>query len=187
MKAEERGHATISLKPGLVDVEVHPVDALHFKGHVTAADRLSLRRLGKVLAAWQPSATRIFSMEATHGSPSRRESSFLSYRCSRSSQSVWPTASPVGHPRVGVLCHHVWCEGLHRHRAMGTGPRHRADASTWLHAQTSKSGRYSQGSDRVEPESLRRRPKSVGRIVAEPTSLGRVFVTGSLRAQRQNS
>lgn len=34
MKAEESGDATIGLEPGLVDVEVHPVDAFDFQSHV---------------------------------------------------------------------------------------------------------------------------------------------------------
>src|ERR1700733_13077119 len=153
----------------------------------TALDSLSLRRIGSFLSVWKPSTTRNFSMEATHGSPTRRESSFLSCRCSRSSQSTWPTAFPVGHSRLGVLCRHVWREKLHRHWAMGTRPRHRPDASTWFHAQTSKDGRHSQGSDRVGPEGLRGRAEPVGRIVTEHARLERAFATRSLRARWQDS
>ena len=102
--------------------------------------RLSLRRIGKILSVRKPSTTRIFSMEATHGSPICRESSFLSCRCSRSSQPAWPPTSVVGHSRAGVLRHHVWRERLRRHCAMGTRPRHPAHAPTWLHTQTSKNG-----------------------------------------------
>ena len=36
VKAEECSHATVSLQPGLVDVEVHPVDAFDFESHVFA-------------------------------------------------------------------------------------------------------------------------------------------------------
>ena len=38
VKAEESSHATVSLQPGLVDVEVHPVDAFDFQGHVLLED-----------------------------------------------------------------------------------------------------------------------------------------------------
>ena len=88
-------------------------------------------------------------------------------------QPAWPTTSPFGRSRVGVLRHHVWREELHRHCAMGTGPRYWADASTWLHTPTSKDGRDSKGLDRVGPESLRGSAEPVGRIVAGPASLKR--------------
>src|SRR5271154_4661946 len=139
-----------ALIPLPMECFVKPVKTL-----ATALDRFRLSQIGKGLAVWKPSTTRIFSMEAPHGSPTRRQSSFLSCRCSRPSQPAWPTTFPVSNYRVGVLCHHVWREELHRHCTMGTGPRHRADASTWLHAQTPKDGRHSQSSDRVEPEGLR--------------------------------
>ena len=38
MEAEESSHTTVSLQPGLVDVEVHPVDAFDFQGHVLLED-----------------------------------------------------------------------------------------------------------------------------------------------------
>jgi len=38
VKAEERSHATVSLQPGLVDVEVHSVDAFDFQGHMLLED-----------------------------------------------------------------------------------------------------------------------------------------------------
>jgi hypothetical protein len=36
--AEERGDATVVLQPGLIDVEVHPVDAFDFQSHVLLED-----------------------------------------------------------------------------------------------------------------------------------------------------
>jgi hypothetical protein len=38
VKAEERGDATIGLQPGLVDIEVHPVNAFDFQSHVVFED-----------------------------------------------------------------------------------------------------------------------------------------------------
>ena len=38
VKAEERGDAAVSLQPGLVDVEVHAVDAFDFQSHVLLED-----------------------------------------------------------------------------------------------------------------------------------------------------
>src|SRR5260370_25183586 len=94
--------------PGYDDYLVQVVNS---KGpRDTGLDRLSLRQIGKFMSGWKPSTTRIFSMEAPHGSPTHRASFFLSCRCSRSSQSSWPTASPVGHSRVSVLCPHVCLE-----------------------------------------------------------------------------
>ena len=105
--------------------------------------------------------------------------SFLAYY-SRPSQPAWPTASPVGRSRVGVLRHHVWCEELHRHCAMGTRPRYWADASTWLHTPTSKDGWDSQDPDCAGLESLRGCAEPVGRIVAGPAGLEWSVATTSL-------
>src|ERR1700733_4381871 len=120
-------------------------------------------------------------MEATYGSPTRREPSFLSCHSSRPAQPAWPATSSVSDSRVGVLRDHVWREELHRHCAMGTGPRHWADASTWLYTPTSKDGRDSQGSDRAEPKGLRGRAEPVGRIVAGPASFEWALATRSFR------
>ena len=38
MEAEESGHAAVGLQPGLVDVEVHAVDAFDLEGHVLLED-----------------------------------------------------------------------------------------------------------------------------------------------------
>ena len=83
---------------------------------------------------WKPFATRIFSTEVQPAG-SLLSSSFFFLLLFRTSQPEWPTTSPVSHSRVGVLCRHAWGEELHRHCTMGTGPRYRADASTWLHAR----------------------------------------------------
>ena len=36
MEAEEGGDAAVGLQPGLIDVEVHAVDAFDFQSHVLA-------------------------------------------------------------------------------------------------------------------------------------------------------
>jgi hypothetical protein len=38
VEAEERRDPAFGLKPGLVDVEVHPVDAFDFQSHVVGED-----------------------------------------------------------------------------------------------------------------------------------------------------
>ena len=38
MAAEEGGHTAVGLQPRLVDVEIHPVDALDLEGDVFAED-----------------------------------------------------------------------------------------------------------------------------------------------------
>jgi hypothetical protein len=38
VEAEERGDAAVGLQPGLVDVEVHPVDAFDFQSHMLLED-----------------------------------------------------------------------------------------------------------------------------------------------------
>jgi hypothetical protein len=38
MATEEGGHTAVGLEPGLVDVEIHAVDAFDLKGHVFAED-----------------------------------------------------------------------------------------------------------------------------------------------------
>ncbi len=38
MEAEEGGYTAVGLQPGLVDVEVHAVDAFDLEGHVFAED-----------------------------------------------------------------------------------------------------------------------------------------------------
>ena len=47
-------------------------------------------------------------MEAPHGSPTRRQSSFLSCRYSRTSQPAWPTTSPVA-PFSVLACCAIMC------------------------------------------------------------------------------
>ena len=154
----------------------------------TAVDRLSLRQIGKILSVWKPPTPRIFSMEASHGSPNRRQSSFLSCRCSRSSQSAWPTTSPVGDSRVGVLCHHVWCAKSYSAIAQWAqdqdiGLMHRLGFTR----KPPKMGGIRKVLIALRRKGLRGRSEPVGRIVAGPTSLKPAFATGSFRSRRQDS
>ena len=105
-----------------------------------AVDSFILGGYEKILSVWRPCFTRNYRTEAWYGRLHHRESSFLSCHRSRSSQSARPSTSPVGHPRIGVLRHHVRREELRGDRAMGPRPRHRADAPARLTRKPPKIG-----------------------------------------------
>src|SRR5512135_2292810 len=79
-------------------------------------------------------------MEASHGGVSPREPAFLSCRGPRSPQSARTAAPPFRHPRLGLLCPHVWRQELCGDRPMGPGPGHRTDAPARLHAHAPEGG-----------------------------------------------